>query len=39
VAQALEARLPSALPFGGFLAVTGVPPSGCSQNVPGNRSQ
>jgi SAM-dependent methyltransferase len=39
MAQALEARLPSALPFGGFLAVTGVPPSGCSQNVPGNRSQ
>ena len=39
VAQALEARLPSALPFGGFLAVAGAPHSGCSQNLPGNRSQ
>jgi SAM-dependent methyltransferase len=39
VAQALEAQLPSALPFGGFLAVTGVPSSGCSQNVPVKRSQ
>jgi SAM-dependent methyltransferase len=39
VAQALEARLPSALPFGGFLAVAGTPHAGCSQNMPGNRSQ
>lgn len=39
LAQALEARLPSSLPFGGFLAVTGVPPSGYLQNVPGNRWQ
>jgi SAM-dependent methyltransferase len=39
VAQALEARLPSALPFGGFIAVAGTPHSGCTQNLPGNRSQ
>jgi len=39
VAQALEARLPASLPFGGFLAVAGTPHSGCSQSRPGNRSQ
>ena len=39
VAQALEARLPSSLPFGGFLAVAGTPHAGCSHSRPGNRSQ
>ena len=39
VAQALEARLPSSLPFGGFLAVTGTPHSGCLRSKPGNRPQ
>lgn len=39
VAQALEKRVSSSLPFGGFLAASGVLPSGCSQNLPGNRSR
>lgn len=39
MAQTLEERLSSSLPFGGFLACTGVPPSDCSQNVPRNRAQ
>jgi SAM-dependent methyltransferase len=39
VAQALESRLPAALPFGGFLAVAGTPQACCSHNPPGNRSR
>ncbi|MDO8790011.1 MAG: class I SAM-dependent methyltransferase [Sulfuritalea sp.] len=39
LARAIEQRLPSSLPCGGFLAVTGVPQSAGSQGRPQDRSQ
>jgi SAM-dependent methyltransferase len=39
VARATENRLPPSLPFGGFLAVSGQPPSDCQSGNRENRSR